>query len=278
MFERYSEPARRAIFFARYEAGAYGSRYIETEHLLLGLLREKDSLLKWFPGKGNVEPEIRAEIEKRVTRGNPFPTTIEVPLSSESRTALKLAEDSCEKLGHQTVEPEHLVIGLLRVESSLAAQILAAREMKLAQFEERFAKGLHSEQWNTAPSDALLALNSFLAGLKQLNSESLSTIFSENAQFIDATGKRWSRVEIRQNFATLFSRYAKKNASYVIEDAAPVSGGLSVMSVLWKNELLASEGRSWMHRMSVVLTSESGEWEIVLVQVTPVQTSWPARA
>ena len=40
MFERYTEKARRVIFFARYEASQYGSPYIETEHLLLGLLRE----------------------------------------------------------------------------------------------------------------------------------------------------------------------------------------------------------------------------------------------
>jgi ATP-dependent Clp protease ATP-binding subunit ClpC len=44
MFERYTEKARRVIFFARYEASAFGSPYIETEHLLLGLLREDKAL------------------------------------------------------------------------------------------------------------------------------------------------------------------------------------------------------------------------------------------
>ena len=68
MFERYTVEARRVIFFARYEASNYASRYIETEHLLLGLLRE-GPLAKWFPGESNVEPEIRAEIEKRITQG-----------------------------------------------------------------------------------------------------------------------------------------------------------------------------------------------------------------
>ena len=45
MFERYSETARRVIFFARYEASTYGSPYIETEHILLGVLREDRALL-----------------------------------------------------------------------------------------------------------------------------------------------------------------------------------------------------------------------------------------
>jgi len=68
MFERYTERARRVIFFARYEASQYGSPYIETEHLLLGLLREDRALTKWFPDQSNVEPEIRAEIEKRIIK------------------------------------------------------------------------------------------------------------------------------------------------------------------------------------------------------------------
>ncbi len=44
MFERYTEKARRTIFFARYEASLFGSPYIETEHLLLGLLREDKAI------------------------------------------------------------------------------------------------------------------------------------------------------------------------------------------------------------------------------------------
>ena len=49
MFERYTEKARRVIFFARYEASQFGSPYIETEHLLLGLLREDKALTNRFP-------------------------------------------------------------------------------------------------------------------------------------------------------------------------------------------------------------------------------------
>ena len=48
MFEKYTEKARRVIFFARYEASQFGSPYIETEHLLLGLLREDKALTNRF--------------------------------------------------------------------------------------------------------------------------------------------------------------------------------------------------------------------------------------
>jgi len=67
MFERYTERARRVVFFARYEASNYGSRYIETEHLLLGLLREDRALAARLAKDGIVGPEIRSEIEKRIT-------------------------------------------------------------------------------------------------------------------------------------------------------------------------------------------------------------------
>lgn len=60
MFERYTEKARRAIFFSRYESSQYGSPYIETEHLLLGLLREEKSLHRWLP---KTTPEV---IRRRV--------------------------------------------------------------------------------------------------------------------------------------------------------------------------------------------------------------------
>src|SRR5271163_3661203 len=56
MFERYTEKARRAIFFARYEASQYGSTTIETEHLLLGILREDHGIArKFLNGKGGAQ-------------------------------------------------------------------------------------------------------------------------------------------------------------------------------------------------------------------------------
>ena len=68
MFERYTEKARRVIFFARYEASQFGSPYIETEHLLLGLLREDKALTNRFlRGHGKVE-DIRKQIEDQHNR------------------------------------------------------------------------------------------------------------------------------------------------------------------------------------------------------------------
>jgi ATP-dependent Clp protease ATP-binding subunit ClpC len=165
MFERFTEPARRVVFFARYEASSYGSEQIESEHLLLGLLREERSHGKWFPEQRNVGPEIRAEIEKRITRGEPISTSVEVPLAAECKKILLLAAESAERLGHRRVETEHLLIGILRVEESMAAQILIARGVMPGPIEEHVAtrRPKYRSEHSTSAS---LALNSFLAGLK----------------------------------------------------------------------------------------------------------------
>lgn len=272
MFERYTEQARRVIFFARYEASIYGSRYIESEHLLLGLLREDRGLARWFPGEKNVEAEIRAEIERRITWGEPISTSVEVPLTAECKRILNLAAETSERLGHRTVETEHLLIGILRVEASMAARILIARGLKQESIQEQFAKTAIPKSKSTTTTSASQKLESFLAGLKWHKAEELLPFFAKNAQFVDVKGKRWNREEIEKEFVTLFAPYAKKNATYAIEETLADTTELFVAIVLWKNAILASLERVWIHRMSVVLIP-GDDWEIVLVQVTPVQPS-----
>lgn len=130
MFERYSEKARRVVFFARYEASQYGSPYIETEHLLLGLLREDRALTRMVLGLGNVDAEIRAEIERHITRSEPIPTAVEVPLTAESKKILNLAAEEADGLAQRHVGTEHMLLAMFRVEGSLAGQILRARGAK----------------------------------------------------------------------------------------------------------------------------------------------------
>jgi ATP-dependent Clp protease ATP-binding subunit ClpC len=83
MFERYTEKAHRVIFFARYEAIQQGRHYIDTEHLLLGLMRENFLLLRNMMGSGISAHAIRQEIEKQIQRGERFSTTAEVPFPAE---------------------------------------------------------------------------------------------------------------------------------------------------------------------------------------------------
>ena len=244
MFERYTEKARRVIFFARYEASQYGSPYIETEHLLLGLLREDRALAKKFLGEVNSEEGIRAEIEKHITPRERLSTSVEVPLTLESKKILNLAAEEADRLGHRHIGTEHVLLGLLRVEGSLAGKILQARGVRVATLREQVAKvSAAVESINLQPKSstrAMATLESFLAGLKWHKAEELLSFFAENAQFVDVYGKRWNREEIYKEFETLFAPYAKKNATYIIEETLADTGDLLVVIVLWKNAILAS--------------------------------------
>jgi ATP-dependent Clp protease ATP-binding subunit ClpA len=271
MFERFTEKARRVIFFARYEASNYGSPFIETEHLLLGLLRDDHALVARFRflGQTKVDSEIRTEIESRIERRETFATSVEVPLSTDSKKVLNLAATEAERLGHRHIGTEHMLLGLLGVEGSLAAQILHARGLRLAEIRGE----LDSASVQRQPRDAALSrLQEFLGGFKKYNSEELLPFFAKNAHFVDASGKAWDRKEIGNHFETLFILYAKKNATYTIETIQDARDTV-VAIVLWKNAVLASMERVWMHRMSVILVPEGEDWAIVSVQVTPVRPS-----
>lgn len=125
MFEKYNERARRALFFARYEASKLGSRVIETEHLLLGLLREGEEsvveVLRRFEVKVD---ELRRDIEGERVFVERISSTAELPLAEESKKALAYAVHEAEAMLHQAVGSEHLLLGLLRVEGSAAARVL----------------------------------------------------------------------------------------------------------------------------------------------------------
>jgi len=276
MFERYTQSARRTIFFAREEAMQYGSPYIETEYLLLGLLREDPALLSRFALPARLAADIRTQIERQITwRERIVATSVEVPLTNECKKILNLAGEEADRLGHRNVGTEHVLVALFRVEGSLAARILRETGLKPEALRQQLANtpGFTTRSAAEPSSGAITTLDSFLAGLKWHNSEELICFFAKNAEFIDASGKRWNREEIWKGFETLFAPYAKKNATYVVEATLTETSELFVANVLWKNALLASDQRSWMHRMSVVLLSGGTSWEILLAQVTPVQFS-----
>src|SRR5688572_19118841 len=126
MFEKYNEKARRALFFARYEASKLGSRVIESEHVLLGILREGEETVTELLRRFHIKPEeIRREIEGERVFVERISSTAELPLSEESKKILAYAAHEAESMLHSSVGSEHLLIGILRVEGCLAMRILA---------------------------------------------------------------------------------------------------------------------------------------------------------
>src|SRR4051812_46956316 len=99
MFERYTEPARRVYFFARFEASQFGSATIESEHFLLGLFREDEKRLQGFLPDSTSFEAIRRQIKDQVTIHEKTSPSIDIPLSDECARILSHAAEESERLG-----------------------------------------------------------------------------------------------------------------------------------------------------------------------------------
>ena len=125
MFERYTQDARRVIFFGRYEASHFASSYIETEHLLLGIAREQPfllrSLLPQFPDSARLRSEV--ESLKPPAEGK-VSTSVDHPLSKQSKRILAYAAEEAERAADFHIRSQHILLGMLREEGSIAAELL----------------------------------------------------------------------------------------------------------------------------------------------------------
>jgi ATP-dependent Clp protease ATP-binding subunit ClpC len=129
MFERFTEKARRVIFFARYEASHYGSPTIDTEHLLLGILRESQPLGRSiFFRLHEVRDQIRAQVPEH--EGNP--QNIDLPFSNASKAALARVAEKAKVRPHNAITPELILLALLEDEECLATRILQQTGINIA--------------------------------------------------------------------------------------------------------------------------------------------------
>jgi ketosteroid isomerase-like protein len=274
MFQRFTESARRVIFYARYEASQYGSSYIESEHLLLGLWREDKRLLCHFMDAEGSGDDLRAQIEKRITPREVFSTSIEVPLAHDSKRILTLAMDESDRLGHPHVGTEHLLLGMLSAEGAVAAQILTETGIKPEAVRAQLSKAPLSDAviMHRRPSAiGVQVLETFLTGLQAASATELIPYFAKNAQVVDSKGTHWQGFnEIKKQFEVLFAPYAKKNVSFHLEktDLGPV--GCLIGDVLWENVTVGGRSTRSVHRMTIVLGREDENWVIFLLQTTPV--------
>jgi ATP-dependent Clp protease ATP-binding subunit ClpA len=133
MFERFTESARRALFFARYEASEYGSISIETEHMLLGLVREEQGIVQRILQRAQVATQtIRDEIRNRLPPAREkVAMSLEIPFSNEVKRMLMNTAEEADAMQHAYIGKEHLLLALIREEGSVAGSILAAHGLRL---------------------------------------------------------------------------------------------------------------------------------------------------
>ena len=124
MWQRFTERARRVVFFAQEEAARLGENYVSTEHLLLGLVRENDSVAARILDRLGIPlGRIRAEIERQVTRGHGN-LSQDMQLTPRAKRVIDLAYEEARQLNNNYIGTEHLLLGLIREGDGLAARVL----------------------------------------------------------------------------------------------------------------------------------------------------------
>jgi len=124
MFERYTERARKVIILAQDEAVRLKHNYIGTEHLLLGLLREREGIAAKILESLDVSIEaVRNELESFVDRTE-YQGSTEVAFTPRAKRVLELALDETRRLAHNYVGTEHILLGIFREGDGVGAQIL----------------------------------------------------------------------------------------------------------------------------------------------------------
>ena len=125
MFEKFTERGRKVIIYAREEAEKRQNDYLGTEHLLLGLLREEESLPMVILKKmGLSAEELRMEVERNLPTGSNILTFGDIPFTPRAKKVLELAVEEARLLGHSYIGSEHLLIGLIREDAGIAGKIL----------------------------------------------------------------------------------------------------------------------------------------------------------
>ena len=137
MFDRFTDRARRVMALARKEAQRFNHDFIGTEHVLLGLIQEGSGVAANVLKNLGVETEkIRREIEKNVQSGPSMVTMGQLPFTPRAKKVLELSMEEAQELGHNYIGTEHLLLGLIRENDGVAAQVLLDLNLKLEDVRE----------------------------------------------------------------------------------------------------------------------------------------------
>ena len=138
MFDKFSESARRVVFYARGQASVFGTEMITPELLLLGMLRENAvDVSRLIGGEADRCERLRKQIEENIPRGKPIPTSVDMPISRELGLVFQYAIEEVSGKDDETVQSGHLLIAILREEGCAAAEVLRANGAELAVVRQR---------------------------------------------------------------------------------------------------------------------------------------------
>jgi uncharacterized protein (TIGR03435 family) len=162
MFNRFTLRALRVLFYARSDVSQLGSSAVEPEHILLGVLDEGKGLgSRILARTGGALDDFRSDLVGRLTVREKVPESDEIPFSPASERALQYAAEEADRLLHSYIGTEHLLLGLLREERSVAAEVLAARGLTIESLREAIVDLLSSGEQPEPPAPPSTPANTY---------------------------------------------------------------------------------------------------------------------
>ncbi|HZN41640.1 MAG TPA: ATP-dependent Clp protease ATP-binding subunit [Planctomycetota bacterium] len=147
MFDRFTDRAKKVMSFARQEAMKFNHEYIGTEHILLGLVQEGSGVAANVLKNMTVDLEkIRHEVEKIVKTGPSMVTMGQLPFTPRAKKVLELSLEEASQLSHNYIGTEHLLLGLIRENEGIAAQVLMNLGVKLDEVREEVLEFLGASE------------------------------------------------------------------------------------------------------------------------------------
>jgi ATP-dependent Clp protease ATP-binding subunit ClpC len=146
MFDRFTDRARKVMGLARQEAQRFNHDYIGTEHILLGLVQEGSGVAASVLKNLDIDlRKIRQEVEKLVSNGTSMVTMGQLPFTPRAKKVLELSLEEASNLGHTYIGTEHLLLGLIRENEGIAAQVLRNLKVRLEDVRDEVLELLGAE-------------------------------------------------------------------------------------------------------------------------------------
>src|SRR4028119_519088 len=200
MWQRFTERARRVVFFAQEEAGRLGENYVSTEHLLLGLVRENDSVAARILDRIGVSlGRIRSEIERQVVRGDGRMGQ-DMELTPRAKRVIDLAYDEARQLNNDYIGTEHILLGLIREGEGLAGRVLSHFKVDLDQARLQVLK-IKEDATTPAKNETLLPVGEEHAESSPQSSPPVSPSAGDLGRLISPEGR--SGVEVAVDAAAV---------------------------------------------------------------------------
>jgi ATP-dependent Clp protease ATP-binding subunit ClpC len=164
MFERFTERARRVVVLAQEEARMLNHNYIGTEHILLGLIREGQGVAgRALESLGISLEAVRQQVEQIIGRGQQAPSG-HIPFTPRAKKVLELSLREAQQLGHNYIGTEHILLGLIREGSGVAAQVLVKLGADLNRARQQVVRLLHGHQGEDVTGEDVTSEDSPLPG------------------------------------------------------------------------------------------------------------------